>query len=77
MKISYWICARRNGALCTIDFYRERHKILGKLIPENVLYRFFRLYGNSRLGRSRSIGRDSPTITYDGIVYPKEVSNAE
>jgi len=77
MKISYWICSRRNGALCTIDFYRERHRVLGKLIPEWALYGFFRWYDVSSIGKLRSVGRDSPTIISDGIIYPKEESNAE
>jgi hypothetical protein len=70
MRISYWICSRRNGALCTIDFYREKHPFLGKFIPEYILYNFFRWYSSSKIGKYRAKNKDSPTITSGGIHYP-------
>jgi hypothetical protein len=48
---SYWLIGRRNGALACIDEYRDVHSFLGKVIPEEVLYRFFRWYSGSKLGR--------------------------
>jgi len=52
MKENFYVYARRNGALCAAEKYRECHKIVSKFTKtEGLLFFFFCWYPYSKFGR--------------------------